>query len=88
MIYILFTLIIVLSVFLYSSYVGVIKSRNQLDEALSGIDVQFKKRYELLPNILTIAQKFMTHEKAIFEEITTKNGTIFCICRKLSGFKV
>ena len=70
MIYILFALIIVLSVFLYSSYVGVIKSRNQLDEALSGIDVQFKKRYELLPNILTIAQKFMTHEKAIFEEIT------------------
>ena len=70
MIYILFTLIIVLSVFLYSSYMGVIKSRNQLDEALSGIDVQFKKRYELLPNILTIAQKFMTHEKAILEEIT------------------
>ena len=57
MIYILFALIIVLSVFLYSSYVGVIKSRNQLDEALSGIDVQFKKRYELLPNILTIFLK-------------------------------
>ncbi len=62
--------IVFLSVFLYISYVRVIKARNQLDEALSGIDVQFKRRYELLPNVLTIAQKFMMHEKEIFEEIT------------------
>lgn len=55
---------------LYSCYVGVIKNRNTLMEAKSGIDVQFKKRYDLIPNILTIASKFMEHEKEIFIKIT------------------
>ena len=55
---------------LYSSYVKVIKSGNAVREAKSSIDVQFRKRYDLLPNILTIASKFMTHEKEIFTKIT------------------
>lgn len=55
---------------LYSCYVRVIKNKNQVLEALSGIDVQLRKRYDLIPNILTIAQKFMEHEKEIFSKIT------------------
>ncbi len=62
--------IFVVAMILYSSYVKVIKSGNAVREAKSSIDVQFKKRYDLLPNILTIAQKFMTHEKEIFTKIT------------------
>ncbi len=57
--------------YLYSLYVGVIKSANSAREALSGIDVQLKKRSDLIPNILTIAQKFMEHERALFGEITS-----------------
>lgn len=59
-----------ISIYLYSCYVSVIKSGNAVREAKSSIDVQFKKRYDLLPNILTIAQRFMTHEKEIFTKIT------------------
>ena len=55
---------------LYFYYVRVIKNKNQVLEALSGIDVQLRKRYDLIPNILTIAQKFMEHEKEIFSKIT------------------
>ena len=55
---------------LYVLYVKVIKAKNAVFEALSGIDVQLKKRYDLIPNILTIAQKFMEHEKDIFQKIT------------------
>lgn len=61
--------IVVLSV-LYSAYVNVIKARNSLLEAKSSIDVQFQKRYNVIPNILTIAAKFMEHEKEIFTKIT------------------
>ena len=61
---------VVLAVILYPCYVNVIKARNSLLEAKSGIDVQFKKRYDLIPNILTIASKFMEHEKEIFTKIT------------------
>jgi Uncharacterized conserved protein len=62
--------VVILTFYLYSCYVKVIKSGNAVREAKSSIDVQFRKRYDLLPNILTIAAKFMTHEKEIFTKIT------------------
>lgn len=61
---------VVLAFIFYASYVRVIKARNQLDEAMSGIDVQLKKRSDLIPSVLKVAQKFMKHEKEIFTEIT------------------
>lgn len=54
----------------YFLYVGIIKKRNKAKEALSGIDVQLKQRSNLIPNILTIAKKFMEHEKTLLTEIT------------------
>ena len=55
---------------LYNLYAGVIQKKNKVQEAFSSIDVQLKKRYDLIPNILTTAQKFMDHEKGLFEEVT------------------
>ena len=55
---------------IYSMYVSVIQKKNKVMEAFSSIDVQLKKRYDLIPNILTMANKFMEHEKGLFEEIT------------------
>ena len=66
------TLIITLVVIFvfYQMYVSVIKKKNKVMEAFSSIDVQLKKRYDLIPNILTIANKFMEHERGLFEEVT------------------
>ena len=61
---------VVALVFLYSIYVQVIQKKNNVREAMSGIDVQLRKRYDLIPNILTIANRYMDHEKSLFEEIT------------------
>lgn len=55
---------------LYPLYVRLIQLKNKTKEAMSGIDVQLKKRYDLIPNILTIAQKYMEHERGLFDEIT------------------
>ncbi len=55
---------------LYSLYVQLIQKRNKVKEAMGGIDVQLEKRYDLIPNILTIAKKFMEHERGLMEEIT------------------
>ncbi|MBU6140177.1 MAG: LemA family protein [Proteobacteria bacterium] len=65
----LIILIAVLAIF-YFWYASIIGKRNKVLEALSGIDVQLKNRLDLIPNILTIAKKFMEHEKNIFEEVT------------------
>ena len=61
---------LILLCMLYNAYVSVIKAKNKVKEAFSSIDVQLKKRYDLIPNILTIAKKFMEHEKGLLEEIT------------------
>jgi len=55
---------------IYSIYASVIKKKNKVAEAFSSINVQLKKRYDLIPNILTIANKFMDHEKGLMEEVT------------------
>ena len=54
----------------YSIYVSLIQKRNKTQEAFSSIDVQLKKRYDLIPNLLTIAQKYMDHERSLIEEVT------------------
>mgnify|MGYP002624315487 CR=1 FL=1 len=59
-----------LIVILYNMYVQLIMKRNKVKEAMGGIDVQLRKRYDLIPNILTIAERFMEHEKSLMTEIT------------------
>lgn len=63
-------IVFIILVFFYNIYVALIKSKNKAQEAYSGISVQLKKRYDLIPNILQIANKFMEHERGIMEEIT------------------
>lgn len=62
--------LIIIAGWIYSIYISLIKKRNKAIEAFSSIDVQLKKRYDLIPNILTIAQKFMEHERGLMEEVT------------------
>lgn len=54
----------------YGIYVSVIQKKNKVKEAFYSIDVQLQKRYDLIPNILAIAKKFMEHEKTLIEEVT------------------
>ena len=62
--------IAVVGVIVYVLYARLIKLRNGALEALSSIDVQLKKRHDLVPNILKIAQKFMDHEEAVLTKVT------------------
>ena len=61
--------IFLLVVILYFLYASLIKKKNKVKEAMSGIDVQLKKRYDLIPNMLNMAKKFMEHEKGLMTEI-------------------
>ncbi len=63
------TTIVVLFI-LWLLYVSVITKKNNMKEAFSSIDVQLKKRYDLIPNILFIANKFMEHERGLLTDIT------------------
>ena len=65
-----FGIIILVFVLLYFLYARIIRNKNNVLEALAGIDVQLKTRSNLIPNVLTIAKKFMTHEKDLLENVT------------------
>ena len=60
----------VLPVALAIWYFLIISRRNTVLEALSSIDVQLKQRFDLIPNLLKMAARFMTHERALMTEIT------------------
>ncbi len=60
--------VIVLGVF-YLLYVSLVIKRNKVREASSGIDVQLKKRYDLIPNLMQMAAKFMEHESELMTQI-------------------
>lgn len=54
----------------YALYVRLISIRNKVKESAADIDVQLKKRYDLIPNMLQMAAKFMEHEKSLMTELT------------------
>ena len=62
--------IIALLALIYALYARLIKIRNKVKESVADIDVQLKKRYDLIPNILNTAAKFMEHEKSLMTELT------------------
>lgn len=51
-------------------YNGLIKLKNRVDEAWSDIDVQLKRRYDLIPNLVNAVKGYATHEKELFEKVT------------------
>lgn len=50
-------------------YNKLIRQRNLVEEAWSGIDVQLKKRYSLIPNLVNTVKGYATHEKEVFENV-------------------
>ena len=60
-------IIILWLIFIYN---GLIRLRNRTDEAWSDIDVQLKRRYDLIPNLVSTVKGYAEHEKGVLEEVT------------------
>lgn len=50
-------------------YNALVTGRNQIKESVAGVDVQLKKRYELIPNLVATVKGYMEHESSTFEKI-------------------
>ncbi len=62
-----FVVLVLMVIGIYNSLVGL---RNQVDNAWSQIDVQLKRRHDLIPNLVETAKGYMQHERGTFEAIT------------------
>lgn len=62
-------LVILYGVIVYNRF---IKDRNTIDEAWSGIDVQLKRRHNLIPNLVETVKGYASHEAKVLEEVTSQ----------------
>jgi LemA protein len=63
-------IVVLLLLFIIGIYNSLIRLRNQVDNAWSQIDVQLKRRHDLIPNLVETAKGYMKHERGTFEAIT------------------
>ena len=66
---ILLILVVVLVIYLISAYNGLIRHRNQIENAWSQIDVQLKRRLDLIPNLVETVKGYAAHEKETLDAV-------------------
>lgn len=69
MVYIFIIVIVVALLFVIGIYNGLVTRRNQVENAFAGIDVQLKKRYDLIPNLVEAVKGYMQHEKDVLARV-------------------
>jgi LemA protein len=57
------------------TYNRLVKLRNEIGNAFAQIDVQLKRRYDLVPNLVEVARKYVEHERGTFEAVTQARNT-------------
>jgi len=61
--------IVVLAIIIVGMYNGLVRQRNKVDEAWGNIQVQLKRRFDLIPNLVETVKGYATHEKETFERL-------------------
>jgi LemA protein len=62
--------IVVLALIVVGMYNGLVRDRNRVDNAWSQVDVQLKRRYDLIPNVVETVKGYASHEQQTFERVT------------------
>lgn len=73
---ILLVIVAVVVMFVWGLYNGLVTAKARIDEAWSGIDVQLKRRTDLIPNLVETVKGYATHEKSVFENVTKARAAI------------
>ncbi|GBD33838.1 hypothetical protein HRbin34_00138 [bacterium HR34] len=68
--FILFIVLIIIVFWFFYTYNKFVALKNRVMEAWSDIDVQLKRRYNLIPNLVETVKGYASHEKSVFENVT------------------
>ena len=69
-------IIILIALFVWGLYNGLVRSKMRVSEAWSGIDVQLKRRSSLIPNLVETVKGYAAHEREVFEKVTQARSAL------------
>ena len=69
-------IVVLALIILVTMYNGLVRSRNRVKEAWSGIDVQLRRRASLVPNLVETVKGYASHERETFEEVTRARSAV------------
>jgi len=69
-VWIIIALVVILLAIIVGAYNGLVGLRNQVKNAWAQIDVQLKRRYDLIPNLMETVKGYMQHERETLEAVT------------------
>ena len=76
-------LVVVIAIFAIGLYNNLVRSRNQVKNAYSQIDVQLKRRYDLIPNLVETAKKYMSYEQETLEAVINARNSAMSAAGKV-----
>lgn len=77
--------VLLLIFFFVGIYNTLVTLRNRYKNAFSQIDVQLKRRYDLIPNLVEVAKGYMTHERETLEAVINARNMAYNASQKASG---
>ena len=67
---VLIVLVVLVALYAVVTFNSIVRLRNQAEEAFSDIDVQLKRRHDLIPNLVETVKGYAAHERQVFENVT------------------
>ena len=67
--YVVLGVLVLLGLYAIAIYNNLVAKRNQIDNGFAQIEVQLKRRYDLIPNLIEVAKKYMAHERETLEAV-------------------
>jgi len=73
---ILIVAVVIIVLFVWSTYNSLVTGKVRIKESLSGIDVQLKRRVDLVPNLIETVKGYAKHEKELLENVTKARSSL------------
>src|SRR5215470_10312918 len=77
--------VVLILIWAVAAYNGLVVSRNRYKNAFAQIDVQLKRRYDLIPNLIECVKGYMSHEKGTLEAVVAARTNAFAASQKAAA---
>jgi LemA protein len=73
---ILIVVVVLVLLYVMVTYNGLVRLRNRIQNAWAQIDVQLRRRYDLIPNLVETVKAYAAHEKGVFEDVSEARARV------------